>query len=112
MFPEQVKTNVERTASQGSKEESRQQSAKPGPRSSKQSRVIEMLQRAHGTTIDAIMKATGWQPHSVRGFFAGVVRKRLGLDLRSEKADGDRVYRIVPSGGAGSGSRRSRRRAA
>jgi Protein of unknown function (DUF3489) len=53
-----------------------------------------------------------WQPHSVRGFFAGVVRKRLGLDLRSEKADGDRVYRIVPSGSAGSRSRRSRRRAA
>jgi Protein of unknown function (DUF3489) len=58
------------------------------------------------------MAALGWQPHSVRGFFAGVVRKRLGLDLRSENADGDRVYRIVPSGSAGSGSRRSRRRAA
>ena len=48
----------------------------------------------------------------MRGFFAGVVRKRLGLDLRSEKVDGDRVYRIAHSGGAGSGSRRSRRRAA
>jgi len=48
----------------------------------------------------------------VRGFFAGVVRKRLGLDLRSKKVDGDRVYRIVHSGSAGSGSRRSRRRAA
>jgi hypothetical protein len=58
------------------------------------------------------MRATHWQQHSVRGFFAGVVRKRLGLDLRSEKADGDRVYRIVHSGRAGSDARRSHRRAA
>jgi hypothetical protein len=43
------------------------------------------------------MKAIGWQQHSVRGFFAGVVRKKLGLRLESEKGDGDRVYRIVTS---------------
>jgi hypothetical protein len=71
-----------------------------------------MLDRPEGATIVAIMRATHWQQHSVRGFFAGVVRKRLGLDLRSEKADGDRVYRIVHSGGARPDSRRSRRRAA
>jgi hypothetical protein len=58
------------------------------------------------------MRATHWQQHSVRGFFAGVVRKKLGLELRSEKVvDGDRVYRIVHSGGARSDSRHSRRRA-
>jgi hypothetical protein len=41
------------------------------------------------------MRTTGWQQHSIRGFFAGVVRKRLGLKLESEKADGDRIYRVV-----------------
>jgi Protein of unknown function (DUF3489) len=62
---------------------------------SKQANVITMLSRPQGTTIAAIMEDTGWQQHSVRGFFAGIVRKKLGHTLVSEKLDGERVYRIV-----------------
>src|SRR5258705_13500764 len=63
---------------------------------SKQSRVIAMLQSPSGTTIAAMMKVTGWQQHSVRGFLAGVVRKRLKLKLGSKKVDGNRVYQSGP----------------
>jgi hypothetical protein len=54
-----------------------------------------MLQDRGGATIAAIAQATGWQQHSVRGFLAGVVRKRLGLNLVSEARDSGRVYRIA-----------------
>ena len=64
-------------------------------RTTKHDRVLGLLQAKGGTTIAAISKATGWQPHSVRGFFAGVVRKKLGLTLESEKTKSGRIYRIV-----------------
>ena len=86
----------------------------PGPTrgGTKQETVLGMLRQPKGTTIAAIMKATGWQQHSVRGFFAGVVRKRLKLKLGSKMVDGNRVYQITSADGGGPSSRQSRRRPA
>jgi Protein of unknown function (DUF3489) len=66
----------------------------------KQSAAIEMLRSSGGATIAALTKATGWQSHSVRGFLAGVVRKRLKLDLKSGLVEGIRIYRIPAEQGA------------
>src|SRR4051812_2334396 len=70
-------------------------SSKSAPRTdTKHSRIIAMLRTPAGATIAAIMTATDWQQHSVRGFLAGVVRKKLGLNLVSDQTDKGRVYRI------------------
>ena len=62
---------------------------------SKQAVVIQMLQRPEGATINQICTATGWQAHTVRGTFAGAFKKKLGLNLTSDKPDGgERIYRI------------------
>ena len=75
---------------------------------SKQSRVVAMLRTPTGATIAAMMKATGWQKHSVRGFLTAVVRKRLKLKLTSEKVDGNRVYQIAGVNKAKAQRRRSK----
>ncbi len=78
---------------------------------SKRARVIEMLNRRQGATITTIMKATGWQPHSVRGFLAGVVRRKLGLALVSEKTGEERIYRIARKAGTKSTGKSGRKAA-
>jgi len=68
-----------------------------GPREgSKQAQLIAMLRRAKGATIVEVAEALSWQPHTVRGAIAGALKKRLGLDVASEKKDEKRgrIYRI------------------
>ena len=64
-----------------------------GREGTKQAIILSML--AKGTTVAKIMEATGWQAHTVRGFLAAVVRKKLGLNLESEKTEGERAYRVI-----------------
>lgn len=68
---------------------------------SKQETVINMLRRPDGASVPEIMQATGWQAHSVRGFLAGTVKKKLGLSLVAEKGPGgERRYHIAALAGA------------
>jgi len=87
------------TARKTSKSKSRKRpapaSSKPAARpATKHARIIAMLRSPAGATIAALLAATDWQQHSVRGFLAGVVRRKLGLNLVSEQTDKGRVYRI------------------
>ena len=79
----------------------RTNAAKPGgPRAgTKQAALIDLLKRKTGATIDDLVKATGWQPHSVRGAISGTLKKKLGLTVTSEQIEKrGRVYRIVEHG--------------
>jgi len=100
MSTQNRRKNTQRHRTRKQPDTARKRSA-PGQASqakSKQNTVLSLLSRSSGSTVAAIAKSTGWQPHSVRGFFAGIVRKKLGLNLTSEMIDGQRVYRIVPPG--------------
>ncbi len=64
---------------------------------SKTAKVLGLLKRPNGVTLKELMKATGWQPHSVRGFLSGAIRKKMGITVASTKAeDGERIYQVKP----------------
>jgi hypothetical protein len=65
--------------------------AKPDKKSAQ---VLQLLRQTQGATINELSIATTWQPHSVRGFLSGTVKKRYGLKLTSEVIDGTRYYRV------------------
>ena len=71
------------------------QTSSPHGSATKHDQVLAMLRLNSGATIAAMVQATRWQPHSVRGFLAGVVKKKLGLNLASEKTKSGRVYRVA-----------------
>jgi hypothetical protein len=80
-------------------------------RNTKHARIIAMLRAPAGATLASIMTATEWQPHSVRGFLAGVVRKKLGLNLVSEQTDKGRIYRIKDGKALSAAAERSKQTA-
>jgi Protein of unknown function (DUF3489) len=95
-----------------SKGKPRARSTKSAVRSdTKHARIIAMLRAPAGTTIAAIMTATDWQQHSVRGFLAGVVRKKLDLNLVSELTDKGRIYRIKDGKASSTAADRAKRAA-
>ena len=96
-----AKAKSGKKATSGKKAPKSAKSAKPakkesGPREgSKTEKVLDLLQRPNGATLKELMKATGWQPHSVRGFLSSAVGKKRGLTVEPTKdQDGDRSYSV------------------
>ena len=96
--PKKAKGAAKSKPAKAAKGKSSKAPAKPAAArdGSKKAEVIGLLQRKGGATLTQIMKATGWQAHSVRGFISGALGKKMGLTVESAKReDGERVYRIA-----------------
>ena len=95
-----ARSTTRKTGKPKSRVRSTSASLKTAKPDTKHTRIVAMLRSPGGATIAAIMTATEWQQHSVRGFLAGVVRKKLGLNLISEVTDKGRVYSIKDGKGS------------
>ncbi len=90
--PEKVKP---KKSSKGAKPQAKEKAQRAGRTDSKQAQLVAMLKRAKGASIAEIVEAFDWQPHTVRGAIAGALKKKLGLNVTSEKDEKrGRVYRI------------------
>lgn len=90
-----TRNSVKRTTKPADHQRPRFASQPTALRESKTAHIIAMLRAPGGATIEAMARAAKWQSHSVRGFLAGVVRKKLGLTLVSADGQNGRVYRIT-----------------
>jgi hypothetical protein len=106
-----IRSTTRKTSKPKSPTRSARASSKPAAGHSKHDRILALLRRSAGTTIASLMAATGWQQHSVRGFLAGVVRKKLGLDLVSEQTDKGRIYWIKNTDAAPAATERNKKAA-
>jgi hypothetical protein len=111
-----LKAAARSTARKTAKPASRKRPAPTSSRSAarpetKHARIIAMLRTPAGATIASLVTATQWQQHSVRGFLAGVIRKKLGLNLVSEQTDKGRVYRIKDGNASPASAHRARQAA-
>ena len=103
--PGRAKRSSSKKAAAPTAKATKASSGRPSP-DTKQDRVVALLHQPGGATLDVLVNATGWQKHSVRGFLAGTVRKKLKLPLISEKVDGIRTYRIRASRAVKAASKR------
>ena len=95
LAPAEEKRNVASKLGRAARKPRRKQHAQTAGKNTKQARVIALLKSPSGTTLIHLMRQTGWQAHSVRGFISGALGKKLGLDVESFKnARGERAYRI------------------
>jgi hypothetical protein len=91
--PNQAKSDTKaRTSKKPPKGGGKASSARDG---SKAAKVLDLLKRPEGASMKELLKSTGWQPHSVRGFLSGTIRKKMGMTVTSTKpVDGERTYSI------------------